>query len=66
LQEALGQPFVVVDILHVLYRGSSGARTDVIGGQVDMMFDAVTTMAEQAKAGKVISATNGPGRAQRR
>ena len=42
-----------VDILHVPYRGSSGARTDVIGGQVDMMFDAVTTMAEQAKAGKV-------------
>jgi tripartite-type tricarboxylate transporter receptor subunit TctC len=25
----------------------------VIGGQVDMMFDAVTTMAEQVKAGKV-------------
>jgi tripartite-type tricarboxylate transporter receptor subunit TctC len=42
-----------VDILHVPYRGSSGARTDVMGGQVDMMFDAVTTMAEQAKAGKV-------------
>jgi tripartite-type tricarboxylate transporter receptor subunit TctC len=42
-----------VDILHVPYRGSSGARTDVLGGQVDMMFDAVTTMAEQAKAGKV-------------
>ena len=42
-----------VDILHVPYRGSSSARTDVIGGQVDMMFDAVTTMAEQARAGKV-------------
>jgi len=42
-----------VDILHVPYRGSSAARTDVIGGQVDMMFDAVTTMAEPAKAGRV-------------
>jgi len=42
-----------VDILHVPYRGSSAARADVLGGQVDMMFDAVTTMAEQAKAGKV-------------
>ena len=42
-----------VDIVHVPYKGSSGARTDVIGGQVQMMFDAVTTMAEQAKAGKV-------------
>jgi tripartite-type tricarboxylate transporter receptor subunit TctC len=40
-------------IVHVPYRGSSGARTDVIGGQVDMMFDAMTTMTEQIKAGKV-------------
>ena len=40
-------------ILHIPYRGSSGARTDVLGGQVDMMFDAVTTMTENIKAGKV-------------
>ena len=40
-------------VLHVPYKGSSGARTDVMGGQVDMMFDAVPTMAEQARAGKV-------------
>ncbi len=42
-----------VDIVHVPYKGSSGARTDVIGGQVQMMFDAITTMAPQARAGKV-------------
>jgi tripartite-type tricarboxylate transporter receptor subunit TctC len=42
-----------VDIVHVPYKGSSGARTDVIGGQVDMMFDAIPTMAEQIKGGKV-------------
>jgi tripartite-type tricarboxylate transporter receptor subunit TctC len=42
-----------VYLVHIPYRGSSGARTDVIGGQVDLMFDAVTTMAEQVKAGKV-------------
>ena len=42
-----------IDMVHVPYKGSSGARTDVIGGQVDMMFDAVTTMTEQVKAGKV-------------
>jgi tripartite-type tricarboxylate transporter receptor subunit TctC len=42
-----------VYLVHIPYRGSSGARTDVLGGQVDLMFDAVTTMAEQAKAGKV-------------
>ena len=40
-------------LVHIPYRGSSGARTDVIGGQVDLMFDAVTTMAEQIRAGKV-------------
>ena len=42
-----------VYLVHIPYRGSSGARTDVIGGQVDLMFDAVTTMSEQVKAGKV-------------
>jgi tripartite-type tricarboxylate transporter receptor subunit TctC len=42
-----------VDIVHVPYRGSSGARTDIIGGQVQMMFDAVTTMSEHVKAGRV-------------
>jgi tripartite-type tricarboxylate transporter receptor subunit TctC len=40
-------------IVHVPYRGSSGARTDVIGGQVEMMFDAIPTMMEQVKAGRV-------------
>ena len=40
-------------IVHVPYRGSSGARTDVIGGQVEMMFDAVPTMIEQVKSGRV-------------
>lgn len=42
-----------VYLVHIPYRGSSGARTDVIGGQVEVMFDAVTTMVEQVKAGKV-------------
>ncbi len=42
-----------VYLVHIPYRGSSGARTDLLGGQVDLMFDAVTTMVEQVKAGKV-------------
>ena len=42
-----------VYLVHIPYSGSAGARTAVIGGQVDVMFDAVTTMAEQIKAGKV-------------
>lgn len=40
-------------LVHIPYRGSSGARTDLLGGQVDLMFDAVTTMVEQVKSGKV-------------
>ena len=42
-----------ISLVHIPYRGSSGARTDLMGGQVELMFDAVTTMAEQVKAGKV-------------
>jgi tripartite-type tricarboxylate transporter receptor subunit TctC len=42
-----------VDIVHIPYKGSSQARTDILGGQVDMMFDAVTTMSEFARSGKV-------------
>ena len=42
-----------VSIVHIPYKGSSGARTDVLGGQVDVMFDAITTMAEHVRAGKV-------------
>ena len=54
-----------VYLVHIPYRGSSGARTDVIGGQVDVMFDAVTTMAEQVKAGKVKAlATTGKSRSE--
>ena len=42
-----------ISILHIPYKGSSGARTAVLGGQVNMMFDAVTTMSGFAKQGKV-------------
>lgn len=49
-----------VDILHVPYKGSSPARVDVISGQVDLMFDATTTMASFIKEGKVVAlATTG-------
>src|SRR6476661_1476383 len=42
-----------VNILHVPYKGSSQARTDLLGGQVMMMFDAVPTMVEHVKSGKL-------------
>ena len=52
-----------VDIVHVPYKGSSNARTDLLGSQVDMMFDAVTTMSEFAKENKVKAiATTGKAR----
>jgi tripartite-type tricarboxylate transporter receptor subunit TctC len=41
------------DIVHVPYKGSGEARNAVIGGHVQMMFDAITTMAENARAGQV-------------
>ena len=41
------------DLLHVPYKGSSGARNDVIAGQVNMMFDAIPTMAGNVQAGQV-------------
>jgi len=42
-----------VDILHVPHKGSGEARTSVMSGQVEMMLDAITTMAPMAKAGRV-------------
>jgi tripartite-type tricarboxylate transporter receptor subunit TctC len=52
-----------LDIVHVPYKGSASARTDTLGGQVQMMFDAVTTMSEHARAGKVRAlATSGRAR----
>jgi tripartite-type tricarboxylate transporter receptor subunit TctC len=41
------------DIIHVPFKTSSGARNDVISGQVHMMFDAITTMAPNVQAGQV-------------
>jgi tripartite-type tricarboxylate transporter receptor subunit TctC len=47
-------------MLHVPYKASTQARSDVMGGQVDMFFDLTGTLAEQAKAGKVrLLATTG-------
>jgi len=42
-----------VDIVHVPHKGSDQARTAILGGQVQMMFDAIPTMNANAKAGKV-------------
>ncbi len=41
------------DIVHVPHKASGDARNSVLSGTVQMMFDAITTMAPLAKAGKV-------------
>jgi tripartite-type tricarboxylate transporter receptor subunit TctC len=51
------------DIVHVPHRGSGEARNNLIGGQVEMMIDAVTTMAPNILAGQVRAlATSGKAR----
>jgi tripartite-type tricarboxylate transporter receptor subunit TctC len=41
------------DILHIPHKGSAEARNDVMGGHVQMMFDAVTAMKGSIDAGEV-------------
>lgn len=42
-----------VDITHVPYRGAGPAMTDLIGGQVELMFDNLQTALPQVESGKV-------------
>jgi len=52
-----------IDVVHVPYRNSGEARSGVIGGQVQMMIDAVTAMAPNVSAGQVRAlATTGQSR----
>jgi tripartite-type tricarboxylate transporter receptor subunit TctC len=49
----LFKSMAAIDVVHVPYRNSGEARSGVIGGQVQMMIDAVTTMAPNVAAGQV-------------
>jgi tripartite-type tricarboxylate transporter receptor subunit TctC len=42
-----------IDIVHVPYKGNAPALNDVLGGQVSIMFDTITTALPQVKAGKL-------------
>ena len=42
-----------VDMTHVPYKGSAPALTDLIGGQVQIMFDNLPSSLPQIKAGKL-------------
>ena len=41
-------------ILHIPYRGTGPALTDVIGGQVDMIYDTVASSSAHIKAGRLV------------
>ena len=42
-----------LDMLHVPYRGSAPAVTDLLGGQVDAMFDSITSARPHIQSGKL-------------
>jgi tripartite-type tricarboxylate transporter receptor subunit TctC len=42
-----------IDMLHVPYKGLAPAVTDLMGGQVQLMFAGVSTVIQQVKAGKL-------------
>ena len=42
-----------IDIVHVPYKGSTGARTDILSGQIQLLFDSVPTMAPLIQSGMV-------------
>jgi tripartite-type tricarboxylate transporter receptor subunit TctC len=42
-----------VDMVHVPYKGSGPAVTDLIGGQVNLMFDSITSALPHVKAGRL-------------
>lgn|SRR5690348_2106965 len=42
-----------IDIVHVPYKGSTGMRTDILSGQIQILFDSVPTMAAFIKDGRV-------------
>jgi tripartite-type tricarboxylate transporter receptor subunit TctC len=42
-----------IDIVHVPYKGSTGMRTDILSGQIQLLFDSIPTMAPMIKSGMV-------------
>jgi tripartite-type tricarboxylate transporter receptor subunit TctC len=42
-----------INIVHVPYKGSTGMRTDILSGQIQMLFDSIPSMAPMVKSGMV-------------
>lgn len=49
----LFKSLVQVDMTHIPYKGSGPALVDLVGGQINLMFDVFSTAAPLAKAGKL-------------
>ena len=49
----LFKTMAAVDLVHVPYRGSAPALTDLVGGQVQVMFDAVISTLPHIQSGKL-------------
>src|SRR6516162_6467150 len=56
VQHVAGELFKLmtgVNMIHVPYRGSAPALTDLLGGQVQVMFDSITSSIEYVRAGNL-------------
>jgi tripartite-type tricarboxylate transporter receptor subunit TctC len=42
-----------IDIVHVPYKGSTGMRSDILSGQIQILFDSIPTMAPTIQSGMV-------------
>lgn len=52
-----------IDVLHVPYKGSTAAHTDLLAGRTQLMFDALASVAPHVKSGKLrLLAVAGPTR----
>jgi len=65
LSGELFKSMAAIDIVHVPYKGSAAAFTDLLGGRISMMFDTVSSQAQYIGAGKVRAlAVTGPARSE--
>ena len=55
LVAALAAAALKLDVVHISYKGNAPALTDILGGQVDGMFDQSNTALPQVRGGKVVA-----------
>lgn len=53
LTAAMFEQMTGTDLVHVPYKGTAPALTDLMGGQIDIMFDNVTSSTQPYKAGRI-------------